>query len=70
MGGSLLRAELGRAFETDYRYLAIREPLRQPVLPSLEPRQEELPFPTISFGRVPYKLFGLVSNRGICRATS
>jgi hypothetical protein len=49
----------------DYRYLAIREPLRQPALPSLEPRQAELPFPTMSFDRVPYKLFGLVSNRDL-----
>ncbi len=49
----------------DYRYLAIREPLQQPALPSLEPTQEELPFPTMSFGREPYKLFGLVSNRDL-----
>ncbi len=49
----------------DYRYLAIREPLRQRALPSLEPTQAELPFPTMCFGRDRYKLFGLVSNRDL-----
>jgi hypothetical protein len=40
-----------------YRYLAIREPLRQPVLPGME-----LPFQTISSEGMQYKLHGLVSN--------
>ena len=44
----------------DYRFLAIREPLRELDLGDAE----QLPFPTMSFptlGR--YKLFGLVTNR-------
>jgi len=48
-----------------YRYLAIREPLRQLDLPTLE-TQEELPFPTMEFtdiGR--FKLFGVVTNRDL-----
>ncbi len=40
-----------------YRYIAIREPLRQPVLPSVE-----LPFQTFSSEGIQYKLRGLVSN--------
>jgi hypothetical protein len=40
-----------------YRYLAIREVLRQPVLPGME-----LPFQTVISEGVPYKLHGLVSN--------
>jgi hypothetical protein len=40
-----------------YRYLAIREPLRQPILPGME-----LPFQTISSEGTQYKLHGLVSN--------
>lgn len=46
-----------------YRYLAIREPLRQLDLPGVE-EQSQLPFPTMDFaagGR--HKLFGLVTNR-------
>jgi len=46
----------------DYRYIAIREPLEQRVLPGLE--QEMLfPFPTVSMGEKKYKLFGIVTNR-------
>jgi len=49
-----------------YRFLAIREPLRQLDLPGLEPEQRELPFPTMEYrdGRK-YKLFGVVTNRGL-----
>ena len=49
-----------------YRFLAIREPLAQPELPGLERKQEELPFPTMEFaGKGRYKLFGVVTNRGL-----
>ena len=44
-----------------YRFLAIREPLRQLELPGLE--APELPFPVMPFGRERYKLSGMVSNR-------
>lgn len=40
-----------------YRYLAIREPIRQPVLPGME-----LPFQTLTSEGIQYKLHGLVSN--------
>ena len=44
----------------DYRFLAIREPLRELDLGDAE----QLPFPTMSFGTLGrYKLFGLVTNR-------
>jgi hypothetical protein len=44
----------------DYRFLAIREPLRELDLGDAE----QLPFPTMSFGTAGrYKLFGLVTNR-------
>ena len=44
----------------DYRFLAIREPLRQLALGD----QAELPFPTQVFGsKGIYKLFGVVTNR-------
>lgn len=47
----------------EYRYLAVREPLRQLELPAL-PRQEEFSFPVMEFGDGRrYKVFGLVSNR-------
>jgi len=46
------------------RYIAIREPLEQRVLPGME--QEMLfPFPTLSMGDKRYKLFGIVTNREI-----
>jgi len=46
----------------EYRYIAIREPLEQRVLPGME--QEMLfPFPTLSMGEKKYKLFGIVTNR-------
>src|ERR1700688_4379487 len=45
----------------DYRFLAIREPLRQLPLGD----QAQLPFPTQEFGpKGTYKLFGVVTNRG------
>jgi len=48
----------------EYRYIAIREPLEQRVLPGVE--QEMLfPFPTLSMGEQKYKLFGIVTNREI-----
>jgi len=45
-----------------YRYLAIRELLRQAELPGL---QAQLPFPNMSFGEKRYKVFGMVTNRDI-----
>ena len=45
-----------------YRFLAIREPVRQLDLPGME--QDELPFPTIEYEpQRSYKLFGTVTNR-------
>jgi Transposase DDE domain group 1 len=45
---------------SDYRFLAIREPLRQLVLGDTA----QLPFPTQEFGaKGTYKLFGMVTNR-------
>ena len=50
-----------------YRFLAIREPLRQLELAGLESDQAELPFPTISYSHSGspqrFKLFGVVTNR-------
>ncbi len=50
----------------DYRFLAIREPLSQQLeLPGIE-GQQSLPFPTLEVPRQGrYKLFGLVTNRGL-----
>ena len=45
-----------------YRYLAIRELLKQAELPGLE---AQLPFPSMSFGESQYKVFGMVTNRDI-----
>jgi hypothetical protein len=42
-----------------YRYLVIREPVKQPVLPGME-----LPFATLDHEGTQYKLRGLVSNMG------
>lgn len=47
-----------------FRYLAIREVLEQPALPDLS-QQISLPFPTMSFGSVRYKVFGIVTNRDL-----
>jgi hypothetical protein len=41
-----------------YRYIAIRERLKQPLLPGME----HLPFQTITFDETGYKLFGIVTN--------
>jgi hypothetical protein len=47
----------------DYRFLAIREPLRQLELPDM-PQQQTFPFPVMDFGEAyRYKVHGLVSNR-------
>jgi hypothetical protein len=40
-----------------YRYIAIRERMKQPLLPGMD-----LPFQTIAFDTTQYKLFGLVTN--------
>ena len=40
-----------------YRYLALRELMKQPPLPGMD-----LPFQTIAFDTTQYKLFGLVTN--------
>ncbi len=48
----------------EYRYLAIREPIEQPVLPGMED-QLSLPFQTMDWGAVRYKVTGMVTNRGI-----
>jgi hypothetical protein len=56
----------GQGYKKDgptYRFLAIREPLRQLEIPGME--AEELPFPVMEFGQVRYKLFGVVTNRMI-----
>jgi hypothetical protein len=45
-----------------YRYLTIREMLKQAELPGLE---NQLPFPSMNFGGQPYKVFGVVTNRDI-----
>ena len=47
----------------EYRYLAIREPLKQQTLPGMEP--EQLSFPTMEFSQIRYKLFGVVTNRDL-----
>jgi hypothetical protein len=44
-----------------YRFLAIREPLEQPALPGTE-GQLSLPFPTMDWGAVRYKVTGIVTN--------
>lgn len=53
----------------EYRFLAIREPLRQLDLPGMEKKQENLPFPTMEFNqegqKVRHKVFGVVTNRDL-----
>jgi len=50
-----------------YRFLAIREPLRQLEIEGMESDQAELPFPTITYTESGparrFKLFGVVTNR-------
>ena len=48
----------------DYRFLVIREALKQPSLTGMED-QLDLPFPTMSFGSVKYKVTGIVTKREI-----
>lgn len=45
-----------------YRYLATREPLREPCLPGMDMDQLSLPFQTMTKSGVTYKVFGVVSN--------
>jgi hypothetical protein len=52
----------GKKCGRDYRYLAVREPLLQPALPGME-AQLTLPFPTMDFDGVTYKIRALVTNR-------
>ena len=47
-----------------YRYLAIREPLEQQTLAGMDD-QLSLPFPTMDWGAVRYKVTGVVTNREI-----
>lgn len=47
----------------EYRFLAVREPLRQQELPGVDSPQ--LPFPTLDMGEVRYKVTGVVTNRTI-----
>lgn len=44
-----------------YRYVAVREPLRQPSLPGME--QPDLPFPVADMKSVRYKVTAIVTNR-------
>jgi hypothetical protein len=46
--------------DPEYRYLAIREPLRQDVLPGME---GQLSFPAMTMETKRYKIFGVVTNR-------
>lgn len=48
----------------EYRYVAIREPLGQTVLPGMED-QLSLPFPTMEFESTRLKISGIVTNRDI-----
>ena len=43
-----------------YRYIATRELLKQQELPGME---GQLPFPTMTFEKKRYKVFGIVTNR-------
>jgi len=47
-----------------YRYLAIREPLEQQALSGMED-QFTLPFPTMDWGALRYKVTGIVTNRDL-----
>jgi len=46
---------------TPYRYLATREATDQQPLPGVDP-QPTLPFPTMRFNGLRYKVFGIVTN--------
>jgi len=57
--------EIGHSLKApEYRYIAIREPVRQGVLPGMEgtESQMELPFATIVCGGRAYRLKGIVTN--------
>lgn len=47
-----------------YRYLAIREPLEQPMLPGMD-GQLSFPFQTMDWGGMKYKVTGVVTNRDL-----
>jgi hypothetical protein len=47
-----------------YRFLAIRERLEQAALPGMED-QLSLPFPTMDWGPLKYKVTGIVTNRDL-----
>jgi hypothetical protein len=48
----------------EYRYVAIREPLRQLDLPGMAVEQQSFRFPVMEFGdRGRHKVFGIVTNR-------
>lgn len=47
-----------------YRFVAIREPIRQFDLPGVA-EEQQLPFPTMEFAGGRHKLFGVVTNRDI-----
>ena len=53
-----------KKYGPEYRFLAIREPLEQPLLPEMD-GQLNLPFPTMDWGRVKYKVTGIVTNRDL-----
>jgi hypothetical protein len=50
----------------EYRFIALREPLRDRALPGLEDPQLTLPFPIMDFAeKGTFKLFGMVTNKSI-----
>jgi len=50
----------------EYRFIALREPLRDVALPGLEDPQLTFPFPTMNFAeKGKFKLFGFVTNRSL-----
>ena len=49
--------------DPEYRYIAVREPLRQAALPGME-GQQTLPFPTLEMGPITHKVLGVVTNLG------
>ena len=51
-----------KKWSAEYRYLAIREPVRQAVLEGME---EQLPFPWMTCASHRYKLTGTVTNRDL-----
>ncbi len=50
--------------EPIYRYPAVRESLDRPALPGME-NQLALPFPTMGWGALRYKVTGIVTNRDL-----